>query len=878
MHISSIRHKLILFFSLFITLILGVIAAGTYAYFKQTTEKLILDQQFSTLTSIAAGLDDNISSAHDALINVAKVAPPDSVNNQRLTQQWLENRTGIRTIFSHSLTIFDKSGRLIASVPAEPDLYGTSFAEREYFTRTMSSHKPYISAPFVTAANDRPVVMMTSILHAKDGSIKGLLCGAIELLDQEGLFGTIKNARIGSSGYMYLFAQDRTMILHPDSSRILKQDVMPGANALFDKALDGFEGSGETINSKGQHFLASFKRLQMTGWILAANYPAAEAYQPITQFRNYYLLGMLAVFLASIALARQMGIGITRPLEDFTAHIKSLAQSGTDRSHRLDEQRTDEVGLLAKAFNTLLDEVEHHELELQQATDLADAANKSKSMFLASMSHELRTPMNGVLGMLELVNETELTSGQREYVELAQSSARILLSLLNDILDFSKIEAGKLELEHVKFALRSLLSETLHTFSLPVHDKGLSLDLQIDEQIPYVLMGDPIRLRQIIINLLGNAIKFTRQGRITVEAALENTTVSNVTIAFSVSDSGIGITREQQAVIFDAFTQADTSTTRQFGGTGLGLAICSRLVAMMQGKIRVDSEPGQGSVFRFVVCFDRAEETANELQPAPIPVQTQSRLGILLAEDNPTNQKFAMTVLAKAGHTVMLAKNGEEAVEQAMESRFDVILMDIEMPRLDGFGATQAIRARGIDTPIIALTAHAIQGFRERCLAAGMTDYLTKPIRSRDLLEKLGQFPRQPNASTTKVIEEDKKPVESPVLDTAAALKLMDGDMSILLTLLPFVLEQMSADRIEIATAISNKEADQVKKISHRLKGSVGQIGAVRAHKACALLEAAAANGDSATLVDLQISLNTELDALSPAIKAHIALHTHPDS
>jgi CheY-like chemotaxis protein len=298
----------------------------------------------------------------------------------------------------------------------------------------------------------------------------------------------------------------------------------------------------------------------------------------------------------------------------------------------------------------------------------------------------------------------------------------------------------------------------------------------------------------------------------------------------------------------------------------------------MQGQIQVDSEPGQGSVFRFVVRFDRAEATSEELQPAPLPVQTQSRLNILLAEDNPTNQKFAIAVLAKAGHAITLAKNGQEAVEQARNNRFDLILMDIEMPLLDGFGATQAIRASGVNTPIIALTAHAILGFRERCLAVGMTDYVTKPIRRRDLLEKLGHFPGQPNVSTIETMEEAEKPAESPVLDTVSALELLDGDTSILHTLLPIVLEQMSADRREIAAAISSKDADRVKKISHRLKGSVGQIGAVRAHRACELLEAAAANGDSATLVDFQRSLNTELDALSPAIKTYIALHPHPES
>ncbi|HIJ86439.1 MAG TPA: response regulator [Desulfuromonadales bacterium] len=398
MKFNSIRHTLVFVISLFIAVLLIVIAVGTYTYFRHTTQKLISDQQFSLISSTARELDHKIMTAHNSLIKAVDFAPPDCVDNRTIAQQWLESRGAIRTYFSHSLIILDTNGTLIASFPPRPETYGKSFAQRDYFTKTMSSGIPYISPPFITAANDHPAVMMTALIRARDGSVKGLLCGAIDLLEKDGLFGTVKDTRLGSSGYLYLFAADRTMIMHPDRSRIMKQDVKPGANRMFDKALDGFEGSGETINSKGQHFLASFKHLQSTNWILAANYPAAEAYQPITRFRNYFLVSMIAAMLAAIALAWKLGIGISRPLTGFIEQFTDLVQPDSDKRQRLDDHRSDELGLLARSFNTLLDEVQRRETALMAAEEETRLAHEQASqIFRLTPSPTFTVDLNRII-------------------------------------------------------------------------------------------------------------------------------------------------------------------------------------------------------------------------------------------------------------------------------------------------------------------------------------------------------------------------------------------------------------------------------------------------------------------------------------------------
>ncbi len=384
--------------------------------------------------------------------------------------------------------------------------------------------------------------------------------------------------------------------------------------------------------------------------------------------------------------------------------------------------------------------------QLELAKNQAVEATKIKGEFLANMSHEIRTPMNGILGMTELLIESNPSNEQRDLLETVQSSAKSLLSIINDILDFSKIEAGKVELSPVNFELFKIANDVKTMFSPRCKEKGISLRLDIDKNIPKYLFADSLRLNQILLNLMSNAIKFTnRPGWVALEAKLIDQNNENVQIHFSVADSGIGIPRDKQDRIFEAFAQADASTTRKHGGTGLGLSISSSIVELMGGKLQVESEPGVGSCFSFSITLERCRGVIPQENNALPEINSSSKpLTILVAEDNLTNQKLAMRILEKLGHKVLIAVNGEEAVKMYSLNPVDIILMDVQMPVMDGSAATKSIRERekleGKHTPIIALTAHAMFGDREKYLALGMDEYVTKPINRIDLIEKIGRL------------------------------------------------------------------------------------------------------------------------------------------
>lgn len=443
-----------------------------------------------------------------------------------------------------------------------------------------------------------------------------------------------------------------------------------------------------------------------------------------------------AVFLTILSLyvlARRL----SKPLRQILARIDALRGSD-DRAPALPESDLLSISdALSRLENTLI--------ELRKARFAAEAASKAKSEFLSNMSHEIRTPMNAVLGLTQLVLDGELQPAQREMLERAHASAKALLGILNDILDYSKVEAGRLELERRPLRLDHLFDSLGHLFDAEASRKGLTLSFHRAPEVPQQLIGDELRLSQILANLISNALKFTERGAVTVQADLAERAANSVTVRLTVRDTGIGLREEEAGHIFHAFAQADSSITRRFGGTGLGLAISQKLVRLMGGEITVNSAPGQGASFSFTVVLGLAEAVDDKpVPPGPLDL-TRLRLdgaSILVVEDNAFNQQVAKEFLCRRGAQVVLASHGGEAIDWVRHQHFDAVLMDLHMPEMDGFEATRQIRAlpAGREIPVIAMTAAVMAEDRQRCAELGMNDFVAKPIEPDELLRSLTRW------------------------------------------------------------------------------------------------------------------------------------------
>ncbi len=623
-----------------------------------------------------------------------------------------------------------------------PDTKAQNVAEHEYFRRASQGQEFTLTEPVI---NPKTGALSTTIAVpvTEDGSLLGVLSLG---LDQP-LFGRQHQADAAFDVNILIVDQKGVLVSHyPPAPDLIKASIRD--RVVIEQALARREGTAVAPDLHGVERLFVFRTLPATDAVIVIGLDPSSVTGAIDQALRHRMVLIILIITGSMLLALLGAeILIFRPLRNLAGTAEALEQG--DFSARSPYEGAGEVGVLARTLNSMAEAVADRERKLKNARDIAEEAlrgaklaNRAKTDFLASMSHEIRTPLHGIIGYTERLLDENLSPQQARYAELIQVAGSALLTVANDILDLSSIEADQVQLQHEPFSLRPLVYNTVSLVSSGAGKKGVPINVIMDTDVPDLLIGDEARLRQILLNLLNNAVKFTREGHITTRVEYKGASPAGELIRMSVIDTGIGIAPEKRDRLFKRFSQVDASIRREFGGTGLGLAISKRLIELMGGQIGVESAEGEGSIFWIEVALPKGQVLPHAVRSEPVSTAT-APARILLAEDVPVNQELAQALLEAAGHEVDVVSNGDEAVAAVKAKTYDLVLMDIQMPGMDGITATRWIRALpppAGKTLIVAMTANVlpdqVRGFR----AAGMDDHIGKPLRREDLLRKLNEW------------------------------------------------------------------------------------------------------------------------------------------
>ena len=906
---------------------------------------------------IAGSIEDAIAVRTTALKAVASHIRPEWLTDRAAMRDFLHQRLTIQGMFELGLIVISKDGAGIADYPELPGRAEGRFTDFEYFKEVLATEAPAIDKPRTGRFSRRPVAIIAVPIRDAGGGVVGVLAGVNTIVTTDIFQSIRKNTKKQGLDIHVISRRDDLFVTSTDPTRSLQRAPPPGSNRQHDRYMQGYEGSGVAVNSRGVEELSSAVSVPGTSWFVVAVLPTAVAFAQIarTERRIYLEAAAISLLFAALiwlfvhremaplgryAAALRRMTGDSEPLQalpmEGSAEIRQLTASFNQLSLQLRTQkavlqesesrfrhladavpvliwladttkacfyfnkqwldftgrsfergvgegwagsihpddlsarrdiyertfdarqpfameyrlrrhdgayrwlydcgapRYDDAGTFLGYVGGCIDITDRKEAEtrLLEARSAAEAASRAKSAFLAMMSHELRTPMTGVIGMADFLAETPLNDDQRSYVYTMRASAKTLLTVLNDILDYSKIDADRLTLDSVAFDVVALATETLLLFRPKAEENACLATLDAGAVERLIVRGDPIRIKQVLGNLVGNAVKFTRRGTITVRLRHE-TAGERIRLRFEIEDTGIGISDADMERLFLPFSQADARTTRTFGGTGLGLAISKRLVEMMGGEIGASSRPGVGSVFRFSCVVDPGtlDETAADQHAVAVPPMT-----ILLAEDNPINRLIVKVGLEKRRHRVTVVENGAQACETAAGTRFDLILMDMQMPVMDGTEATRRIRSLPppfSEVPIVALTADALAEHRNAYMETGLSDFLTKPVEWDKIDATLARHHRGgKSGASLAAIQADAVPESDdaqPLVDKSRLSGIREmmtpADFNSLVSELTFY----STDEVtRLRDAITKGDLVKVHRVAHDLKGMFSNVGAIR--------------------------------------------------